>query len=167
MSYAYSLRTQCRVYILLTVYPAYRALRYNFGIMGKPDLLWDRVIRRILHHNQYIYGGIRPMVIMGPLQNYCCKRLDFYGLIEKKNYETYIEQTLSVCSWSWYVMLWCCRFIHNFHDYYTAWWRHQMKTFVWVSGEFPSQRPMTRSFDVFIDLYLNKRLSKKSWGCWL
>ena len=29
-----------------------------------------------------------------------------------------------------------------------------------VSGEFPSQRPVTRSFDVFFDLRPNKRLSK-------
>ena len=33
-------------------------------------------------------------------------------------------------------------------------------------GEFPAQRPVTRSFDVFFDLYLNKRLSKQSWGWW-
>ena len=35
-----------------------------------------------------------------------------------------------------------------------------------VSGEFPSQRPVVRSFDVFFDLRLNKRLSKLSWGWW-
>ena len=35
-----------------------------------------------------------------------------------------------------------------------------------VPGEFPAQRPVTRSFDVFFDLRLNKRLSKQSWG-WL
>ena len=35
-----------------------------------------------------------------------------------------------------------------------------------VPGEFPSQRPVTRSFDVFFDLRLNKRLSKQSWGWW-
>ena len=29
-----------------------------------------------------------------------------------------------------------------------------------VPGEFPAQRPVTRSFDVFFDLRLNKRLSK-------
>ena len=34
-----------------------------------------------------------------------------------------------------------------------------------VPGEFPAQRPVTRSFDVFVDLRLNKRLSKQSWGC--
>ena len=48
------------------------------------------------------------------------------------------------------------------------WWRHQMETFSAlrafcagkspVTGEFPTQRPVTRSFDVFFDLRLNKRL---------
>ena len=33
-----------------------------------------------------------------------------------------------------------------------------------VTGEFPAQRPVTRSFDVFFDLRLNKRLSKQLWG---
>ena len=33
-------------------------------------------------------------------------------------------------------------------------------------GEFPTQRPVTRSFDVFFDLRLNKRLNKHSWGWW-
>ena len=33
-----------------------------------------------------------------------------------------------------------------------------------VTGEFPAQRPVTRSFDAFFDLCLNKRLSKQSWG---
>ena len=32
-------------------------------------------------------------------------------------------------------------------------------------GEFPTQRPVTRSFDVFFDLRPNKRLSKQPW-CW-
>ena len=35
-----------------------------------------------------------------------------------------------------------------------------------VPGEFPAQRPVTLSFDVFFDLRLNKRLSKQSWGWW-
>ena len=57
-----------------------------------------------------------------------------------------------------------------------TWWRHQMDTFSallalcagksLVNGEFPVQRPVTRSFDVFFGLRLNKRLSKQSWG-WL
>ena len=35
-----------------------------------------------------------------------------------------------------------------------------------VTGEFPSQRPVTHSFDVFFDLSLSKRSSKQS-GCQL
>ena len=59
--------------------------------------------------------------------------------------------------------------------FYT-WWRHQMEPFsallalcagnLPVTGEFPSQRPVTRSFDVFFDLRLFKRPSKQSWGWW-
>ena len=33
-------------------------------------------------------------------------------------------------------------------------------------GEFPTQRPVTRSFDVFFDLRLNKRLSIQPWDWW-
>ena len=60
--------------------------------------------------------------------------------------------------------------------YRFGWWRHQMETFSALlaicagnsspSSEFPAQRPVTRSFDVFFDLHLNKRLGKQSWGWW-
>ena len=33
-------------------------------------------------------------------------------------------------------------------------------------GKFPTQRSVTRSFDVFFDLRLNKRSSKQPWGWW-
>ena len=59
----------------------------------------------------------------------------------------------------------------------SAWWRRQMETFSMllalcagnspVTGEILSQRPMTRSFDAFFDLSLNKRLSKQSRRGWL
>ena len=55
-------------------------------------------------------------------------------------------------------------------------WRHQMETFSallalcagnsLVTGEFLSQRPVTRSFHVFFDLCLNKRLSKQPRRGW-
>ena len=35
------------------------------------------------------------------------------------------------------------------------------------TGEFPAQRLVTRSFDVFFDLLLNKQFSKQSWGWWV
>ena len=49
-------------------------------------------------------------------------------------------------------------------NFLMTWWRHQMETFSAllaicvgnspVPGEFPAQRPVTRSFDVFFDLRL-------------
>ena len=57
-----------------------------------------------------------------------------------------------------------------------SWWRHRLETFSTllvlcagnspVTGEFPSKRPVTRSFDVFFDRRLNKRLSKHSIRRW-
>ena len=35
-----------------------------------------------------------------------------------------------------------------------------------LCGEFPAPWPVTRSFDVFFDLRLNKQLSKQPWGWW-
>ena len=56
------------------------------------------------------------------------------------------------------------------------WWCHQMETFSTllaicagnspVTREFPTQRPVTQSFDVFFDLHPDKRLSKQWWGWW-
>ena len=57
------------------------------------------------------------------------------------------------------------------------WWRHQMEAFSallalcegnhpLVTGGFPLQRPVMRSFDVFFDLRMNKWLSKQSRRRW-
>ena len=35
-----------------------------------------------------------------------------------------------------------------------------------VAGKFPSERPVTRNFDVFFDLRLNKRFSEQSRRRW-
>ena len=63
--------------------------------------------------------------------------------------------------------LWCRQWRQGWHhgDSGTpTWWRHQIETFSAllalcvgnspVTGEFPSQRPVTQSFDVFFDLRL-------------
>ena len=83
-----------------------------------------------------------------------------------------------VCSvnslgWEW-VNYFIPYFIMDVISYPWSWWRHQMETLSAllavcegnspVTGEFHAQRPVTRSFDVFFDLCLYKRLSKQSWG---
>ena len=64
-----------------------------------------------------------------------------------------------------------CRTLGWANVHLSSWWRHQMETFSvllvlcegnsQVTSEFPSQRPVTWSFDVFFDLRLNKQLSKQ------
>ena len=66
--------------------------------------------------------------------------------------------------------------VNNMVNDVRAWWHHQMETFATslaicagnypVTGESPSQRPVTWSFDGVFDLRLNKQLSKQSWGWW-
>ena len=84
--------------------------------------------------------------------------------------------------WLWGLCLHCMKLGQSIVDvvfqslWCWIWWRHQMETFSAllaicalnsaVSGEFLAQRPVTRSFGVFFDLRLNKRLSKQSWGWW-
>ena len=52
------------------------------------------------------------------------------------------------------------------------WWRHQMEIISALLDIFagnspaPAQRPVTRSFDVFFDMRLNKRLIKQWRGWW-
>ena len=64
-------------------------------------------------------------------------------------------------------LFWPSQFIHS-----SSRWRHQMETFSAllalcagnspVTGEFPAQTLVTRSFDIFLD----QRLSKQSLGWW-
>ena len=87
---------------------------------------------------------------------------------------------------TWQVCLWCCwsnkvlksSAIHlrNCAICSLTWWRHQIETFSAllalcvgnspVTVEFPTQMPVTRSFDDFFHLCLNKRWSKHWWGWW-
>ena len=64
-----------------------------------------------------------------------------------------------------------------FYYEHFPWWCHQMKIFSallalcagnsQVTGEFPAQRPVKWSIDVFLNLRLIKWLNKHSWGWWL
>ena len=58
----------------------------------------------------------------------------------------------------------------------STWWRHEMEVFSAsmalragnspVTGGDPSQRPVTRSFDVFTCFWIKRSLSKQPWGWW-
>ena len=80
---------------------------------------------------------------------------------------------IQACSWPSFTLV--CHEAYVMEEYIPwTWWRYQMETFSAllaicagnspVTGEFPAQKPVTRSFAVFLDLCLNKRLSKQSWA---
>ena len=79
-----------------------------------------------------------------------------------------------ISDWQLIYLLWNCPEIKGVRNE-ISWWRYQIETFSAllaicagnspVPGEFPAQRPVTRSVEVFFDLRL-KRLSKQSWGWW-
>ena len=72
---------------------------------------------------------------------------------------------------------WSCRskwlnmFLSTLHQWWPYWtmprwrikWKHFPRYWPFVV---PAQRPVTRSFEAFFGLRLNKRLSKQSWGWW-
>ena len=97
------------------------------------------------------------------------------GVLESLNISVWYNLDTGTCSDFGVIVQW---------DPVTKWrtffqmsrWRYQMETFSAllalcegnppVADGFPSQRPVTRSFDVFFDLRLNKWLSKQSRRRW-
>ena len=86
-----------------------------------------------------------------------------------------IDEMRCFIHWMYGIRLKCKRMApHTFLTF--SWWRHPMKTFSALlalcagnspaTGEFITQRPVTRRFAYFFDLRLNKRLSKQSRGWW-
>ena len=106
----------------------------------------------------------------------------FFHNFRHRLHRKFVEVTTFVAASGEISSKWHFRFgftvncVPKIHWSTTAWWRHQMETFsallalcagnLPVPGEFPSQRPVTRNFDVFFELCPNKRLSKQWWGWW-
>ena len=57
------------------------------------------------------------------------------------------------------------RFTNAYHDNVIK-WKHFTRCWPFVWGIHRSQRPVTRSFDIFFDLLPNNRWTKQSWGWW-
>ena len=90
----------------------------------------------------------------------------------------YVEQVVAIVFTDVFILVYSIDYFGSTSGYseiHTTWWRHQVKIFFAIlaicagnspiAGEFPTQRPLTRRFDVFFDLHPNKWLSKQSWGC--
>ena len=76
-----------------------------------------------------------------------------------------VRHQRSMSNWTWRYM-----FLHIMMTYFIK-WKFSMLLHLYegnplVTSGFPSQRPMTRRFNVFFDLHLNKRLIKQSRRRW-
>ena len=127
--------------------------------------------KRFPHHWSFVNGMYWSLVNFSP--KWAAIQRFYVSFDVGMNY--LLEKSLTVLPKTLFLFvmyLWCCESLLL----PVAWWRHQMETFSAllaicagnspVPGEFPTQRPVTRSFDVFFGLRLNKRLSKQSWGWW-
>ena len=142
-----------------------------FWVQGQPLFLW-RLCPDLLLCWWRFSGLLHPWC----LERYLAATEHF----EPSGQRHSIQFAWSAPIWSWafrenYLLI-LRRSAWSSLDMVISWWRHQMETFSAllticagnspVSGEFPTQRPVTRSFDVFFVLRPNKQLSKQWWGWW-
>ena len=126
-------------------------------------------------HEKAIWNDFEKVMTLVLLQVISC---DNYWILRP----SYKHWQIMPCvqHWPWYSYLeWINKFWNIapinpnlYPDSAITWWRHQMETFSAllatcagnspVPGEFPTQRPVTQSFDVHFDLRPNKQLSKQS-----
>ena len=143
----------------------------KFRIMtGRNVSRWDRNVSNSL---QWRHMGLMPSQITG---NFHCL---FNRLLTYTLFWSEALRRMQVCD-QWKTMRHAPDLFNALESVLTtlnrSWWRHQMETFFAllvlcagnspVSGEFPPQRTVTRSFDVFFELRSNRRLGKQSWGWW-
>ena len=139
-SFTYIVHFQCEPYFKYLICHLWALIRAAYSGFSLPHFIADKII----HGIQALYFS----VALSPL------------LVDSRDSFTHTLQKLL----GWHP------------GNHTAWWRHEMETFSasppicagnsQVTCELPTQRPVTRSFDVFFDLRLNKRLSKQRWGWW-
>ena len=113
-----------------------------------------------------------------------CIILAFFFVFQFCNYHAYSSLKLSfnLCCFACFFKLLVvpCQRSYQYlscgNTLLNPWWHHQMETFsallalcqgnLPVTGEFPSQRTVMRSFDIFFDPCLNKQFSKQSRHQW-
>ena len=126
---------------------------FEIVVYKMPTIFWFQCVNMLIKACGRIYRWPRDKIH---------KISDILQSAANTNYNTIFPRFLSTC-----VEEVIC---------YQPWWRHQMETFSAllalcagnspVTGEFPSQRPVTWSFNILFDLGPNISLSKQLWGWW-
>ena len=161
-------------------YTQFCGLEWNL-ILFENRLCWLKYGRR---HRRRILSGRLCLVVhyitalSAQLLVVMSKTQRFWVRFPRLATQTYLwDRSLSGFAYpdrKYFMTLWnyCIQYVQK--KTILEWWRRQMETFSAslaicagnspVTGEFPAQRPVTRSFEVFFDLRRNKRFSKRSWG---
>ena len=122
------------------------------------------------HHSFSIHERMRCCATE---RKYCCFwKIFVSGCTGSCQYWTFCQNDISVspCGQNrFWLSTWDYTFLLSGH--LQVWWRHQMETFSALlapcAGNSPGHKgPVTRSFVIFFDLGLNKRLSKQSSRRW-
>ena len=156
----------CRsFYILISVSPLYMIRIYEWNVIHMLTFIFNKIV---LQFHFMFYVDFCDHVY----QFYCC----IWHAKRPLTDESFHSGKICLDKTKWIQKIYCYHNIpyrYNFviHDVI-----YQMKTFSAllalcggnppVTGGFPSQRPVTRSFDDFVDLRLNKRLGKQSRRRW-
>ena len=127
----------------------------------KNPLIFNKKWRHILPHK------IHHLLILSHQKANILVKMKTYTWFKvfEKNVDSAHDCLWNTCAFK-YITVTLTVLLHNlYRNKQYAWWRHQMETCSAllaisagnspVSGEFPAQRPVTRSFDVFFDLRLN------------
>ena len=131
---------------------------YNWKLRRlRPKGIWQRIVSDVHFNDIDSWHGPHLSIQLRSTAN---EQYDIFLFDETHNCISFYRHLCVTC----------------YHIEVCAWWRHQMETVSAlpalcagnspVTGVFPTQRPVTRGFDVLFDLRLNKRLSKQSWGWW-
>ena len=116
------------------------------------EITWTCDLRR---HTNWQHNGFWIAFFVCHMLTFCAGFHVLYGENTSLSRDINIGFVANIYLW-----------LKHFCKYKLTWWRHQMETFSAllvfcggnspVTGEFPAQKPVMRSFDVFFDLSPNK-----------
>ena len=129
---------------------AQRTLKFNKTYQN-PIWRWTIYLERV--HDIHAFTQLTYYTVLPYIESNNCLHLNMDGLIW-----LYIGLKHVLKQQIWYILVNIYLSSISGNDHTAC---YQL-----VTGEFPSQRPVTQSFDVFFVLNLNKRLSKQSSGWW-
>ena len=156
-------------YILFSVYGYFRLLVVLFDSYSFTSIFCRKLYTCIYKNDTFTLSWLRydnrSVCICSVSEAQCGNKRKRHVRINSCLKSQIVSVALNIMVSSWEHSLWCYSMMTSSNG-------NIFRVTGPLCGEFtgprwiPSQRPVTRSFDVSFHLCLNKRLSKQSWGWW-